>query len=244
MARPESKQNGFWSLRQLTDRSKNILTIPERLLNRLLTILKWCDYTEYNLEIDIVKKISRGFTLIELLIVIAVLGVLAAVVLVAIDPAQQLARGRDSGRKTSIGQLGRAMQAYYTTQQGYPTGGQWAPLAGDNILVSSGEIKTFPINPTYSGDGLLNTDGQPNCSGGIPNAFAYDADGVGPGVPFCYRTDGATPLVQTIIYARMGAKSVNSRCPLNYAWFVWSSDDGRAGVVCGLPNVGNQTFLP
>ena len=45
---------------------------------------------------------SRGFTLIELLIVIAVLGVLAAVVLVAIDPGQQLARGRDSGRKPSI----------------------------------------------------------------------------------------------------------------------------------------------
>lgn len=37
-----------------------------------------------------------GFTLIELLIVMAILGVLAVVVLVAINPVQQLARTRDA----------------------------------------------------------------------------------------------------------------------------------------------------
>jgi prepilin-type N-terminal cleavage/methylation domain-containing protein len=44
---------------------------------------------------------NYGFTLIELLIVIAILGVLAVVVLVAINPIEQLARTRDGGRLTS-----------------------------------------------------------------------------------------------------------------------------------------------
>ena len=55
---------------------------------------------------------SKGFTLIELLIVIAILGVLAAGSLVAIDPVEQLARARDSGRKSAVTQMGRALQAY------------------------------------------------------------------------------------------------------------------------------------
>ena len=46
----------------------------------------------------------RGFTLIELLIVMAILGVLAVVVLVAINPIQQLARTRDTGRKSGVTQ--------------------------------------------------------------------------------------------------------------------------------------------
>ena len=42
--------------------------------------------------------LKKGFTLIELLIVIAILGVLAVVILVAINPQEQLARGRGGGR--------------------------------------------------------------------------------------------------------------------------------------------------
>ena len=58
------------------------------------------------------KNYLKGFTLIELLIVIAILGVLAVVVLVAINPVQQLARTRDAGRKSSVAQIGHAVAAY------------------------------------------------------------------------------------------------------------------------------------
>ena len=71
------------------------------------------------------KFSSKGFTLIELLIVIAILGILAAGILVAIDPVEQLSRGRDAGRKSAVTQLGRALQAYYTANSNYPVIAGW-----------------------------------------------------------------------------------------------------------------------
>ena len=66
-------------------------------------------------------RIKRGFTLIELLIVMAILGVLAVVVLLAINPAEQLARTRDTGRVSAVTQMGHAVQAYDTSHNAvYP----------------------------------------------------------------------------------------------------------------------------
>ena len=55
-----------------------------------------------------------GFTLIELLIVIAILGILAAAVLVAINPQKRTRQARDAGRKNDIGSLATELQAYYS----------------------------------------------------------------------------------------------------------------------------------
>src|SRR6185503_11862870 len=91
-------------------------------------------------------KSQSGFTLIELLVVIGVLGVLAGVMLVAINPLEQFARGRDSGRKTTVSQLGKAVQAYYTGRTTYPT----AAATWITTLVTAGEVKSAPVQPTYS----------------------------------------------------------------------------------------------
>jgi prepilin-type N-terminal cleavage/methylation domain-containing protein len=48
------------------------------------------------------KLNRRGFTLIELLIVIGILGIIAAVVFVALDPGTRFADARDSRRWTDI----------------------------------------------------------------------------------------------------------------------------------------------
>lgn len=97
------------------------------------------------------KSAHKGFTLIELLVVIAIIGVLAAVVLIAINPARRLAQGRDSGRKSDIGQLATSLQAYFTTNSAYP--------AALSDLVTSEDLKTLPKTPT-TGDYtyVLNTD--------------------------------------------------------------------------------------
>src|SRR5260221_6288756 len=89
---------------------------------------------------------KQGFTLIELVIVIGVLGVLAASLLVAIDPLEQLARARDAGKKSSVKQLGEAMQAYYSLNGNYFT----PTTTWMETLIASGDLKSKVKNTDTS----------------------------------------------------------------------------------------------
>lgn len=65
-------------------------------------------------------KRIRGFTMIELLIVIAVLGILAVAVLAAINPIEQINRGRDTGSRSDAEQLLSAIDRYNASQMLWP----------------------------------------------------------------------------------------------------------------------------
>jgi prepilin-type N-terminal cleavage/methylation domain-containing protein len=168
-----------------------------------------------------------AFTLIELLIVIAILGVLAVVVLLALNPVQQLARTRDSGRISAVTQLGHALEAYATSNNGnYVT----ENLTWITTLVNAGEIATVPAAITYS---IPNTG---NCGTNQQNGICYNAQTAAGGAPI-------------VVYARLEGAANNSRCPANQqAHAVYSTADGRGGIVCRAagnePAPGNQTFLP
>jgi len=60
----------------------------------------------------------KGFTLIELMIVIAILGVLAA--MVSGNFITSLKKGRDARRKADLEQIQRALEMYYEDQKHYP----------------------------------------------------------------------------------------------------------------------------
>ena len=100
---------------------------------------------------------QSGFTLVELLVVIGVLGVLASGLLTAINPAAQLARARNSNRKSDLKMLADALERYRVTQGTYPVVGGWSGASGSSWyrgspewipgLITSGELKTLPTAP-------------------------------------------------------------------------------------------------
>ena len=68
---------------------------------------------------SITSKVA-GFTMIELLIVITILGILATAVLSAINPIEQINRGRDTASQSDAEQLINAIERYNAFQEYYP----------------------------------------------------------------------------------------------------------------------------
>ncbi len=84
---------------------------------------------------------QKGFTLVELLIVIAVLGVLAVGLILAINPGDKIKAANDSNVLTDISTLAKASSSYAISHNGnYPT-----TLAA---LTTSGELKALPTAPS------------------------------------------------------------------------------------------------
>jgi type IV pilus assembly protein PilA len=84
---------------------------------------------------------ALGFTLIEILVVMGIIAVLAAIVLIAINPARQFAQARNSQRTSNVQAILNAI------------GQNMADHAG--ILTCDGtafDMSTIQGNPTASGD--------------------------------------------------------------------------------------------
>ncbi len=96
-------------------------------------------------------KEQKGFTIVELLIVIVVIGILAAIIIVAYTGVQNQARTTKS--KSNASTIQKRLEAYYAEKDGtYPTVATWktdstaAPTAAGsipaNIKVVSGDPAT------------------------------------------------------------------------------------------------------
>lgn len=64
---------------------------------------------------------KKGFTLVELLIVIAIIGILVTIVVIAINPLQLLNNARDARRRSDLNQIRAGMQLFYNETKSYPT---------------------------------------------------------------------------------------------------------------------------
>lgn len=103
---------------------------------------------------------TYGFTIVELLIVIVVIGILAAITVVAYNSVQQ--RARDAQRRSDVAQIVKAFQLWSTdtgnnfNSVGAGAGGQWigwfdaqySPYPSvKNVLVTSGYLHTNVVDP-------------------------------------------------------------------------------------------------
>lgn len=117
----------------------------------------------------------KGFTLIELLLVIGIIAILAAIVIVAINPTRQLGQARDAQRRSDVNTILNAVYQHAIDYNGTLPGCLNGGVAGTGyhicagsgstqcnhanacdlwVLVSSGYLVSIPTDPQYD----LSTD--------------------------------------------------------------------------------------
>lgn len=117
---------------------------------------------------------NKGFTLIEILVVIGLIAILAAIVLIAINPARQFAQARNAQRNSDANAILNTIGQYMADNKGaLPTG-----IDGTlrNIQKSGGnfiDLCSFVV-PTYIS--ALPTDPKLNVGGVTDCTSAYTTD--------------------------------------------------------------------
>ena len=128
------------------------------------------------------KRDSKGFTLIELLIVVAIIGIIAAIaipnLLNAID------RGKQKRTMADMRSVGTAVESYAVDNNVYPTANTAAAL---KLLVEPIYIKTMPVADGWSNNFVvasittqytLSSNGKDGvattCAAGTTSTFADD----------------------------------------------------------------------
>ena len=99
-----------------------------------------------------INKFQKGFTLVELLIVIAIIGVLAALLMANFIGVRQ--RARDAQRKSDLKQIQSALELYRSDLAAYPITNNF-PACGSSLPTSGTTIymQKVPCDPSSNYNG-------------------------------------------------------------------------------------------
>jgi type IV pilus assembly protein PilA len=84
------------------------------------------------------KTNQRGFTLIELLIVIGIIAILAAAVIIAINPGRQFEQAREATRWSHVNSVANAVYSY-----AIDNGGNFPECMDGTTIVKLGDLTAF-----------------------------------------------------------------------------------------------------
>lgn len=141
---------------------------------------------------------QKGFTIVELLIVIVVIGILAAITIVAFNGVQQ--RGRDAQRKSDVAAITKALELYYIDKGEYPAGNGSTTInnAWSTTADASWATLQTKLQPYYA---KLPTDPVSTSATNVQSSgynYAYFSN-IGAGTTYC----GANTLQMYILVYRL-----------------------------------------
>jgi type IV pilus assembly protein PilA len=111
-------------------------------------------------------QLNKGFTLMEILVVIGIIAILAAIVIVAINPSRQFAQARNSQRESNVSTILNAIGQNIADNKGTFTCGSYiasttfSTTKNIGSSTASGYVDLGCLVPTY-----------------IPTAIPFDPDG-------------------------------------------------------------------